>query len=285
MLQYGFRSHGIALELVLAKTLPDVTADGDQIGQVVMNLLINAQQALAGVQDERRVCVQTGLDPGRSSRDPRVWLRVSDNGPGVGNAARERVFEPFSTTKPDGIGTGLGLPVSRSMAREHGGELSLEPASSQGNAVFRLSLLISGKAESDTLPAALDEAGTSLQARILVVDDEAELAEMMREMLESAGHEVATAESGALALPLLAAARFDLVVSGLRMPVMNGAGLRREISAHHPHHPHLARSMLFVTGDTLSPDASEFLRRARCASLDKPFYKASLLARVAELLR
>ena len=104
----------------------------------------------------------------------------------------------------------------------------------------------------------------------------------MREMLESAGHEVATAESGALALPLLAAARFDLVVSGLRMPVMNGAGLRREISAHHPH---LARSMLFVTGDTLSPDASEFLRRARCASLDKPFYKASLLARVAELLR
>ena len=135
MLQYGFRSHGIALELVLAKTLPDVTADGDQIGQVVMNLLINAQQALAGVQDERRVCVQTGLDPGRSSRDPRVWLRVSDNGPGVGNAARERVFEPFSTTKPDGIGTGLGLPVSRSMARELGGELSLEPASSQGNAV------------------------------------------------------------------------------------------------------------------------------------------------------
>ena len=111
---------------------------------------------------------------------------------------------------------------------------------------------------------------------------------MMREMLESTGHEVATAESGTLALPLLAAARFDLVVSDLHMPDMDGAGLRREISAHHshhPHHPHLARSMLFVTGDTLSPDASEFLRRARCASLDKPFYKASLLARVAELLR
>ena len=282
MLQYGYRTHGIELEMDLTDALPAVTADGDQIGQVVMNLLVNAQQALAGAQGARCVRVQTGLEPRRESREPRVWLRVSDNGPGVAGAARERVFEPFFTTKPEGVGTGLGLAVSRSLARDHGGDLMLEAASPQGGASFRLSLPISGVAEADTVPAPLPELGASLQSRVLVVDDEPELAEVMRDMLESAGHEVAIAESGAVALELLATARFDAIVSDLRMPDMDGAGLWREVSARHPL---LARSMLFVTGDTLSPDAREFLRSARCASLDKPFSKADLLARVAELLR
>ncbi|MGM9481172.1 PAS domain-containing hybrid sensor histidine kinase/response regulator [Roseateles sp. NT4] len=286
MLQYGYRSHGITLELALDETAPDVNADGDQIGQVVMNLLINAQQALASVQGLRRVSVQTGLEPRRANREPRVWLRVSDSGPGVAEAARDRVFEPFFTTKAEGIGTGLGLAVSRSIARDHGGELLLEPAGLDGGggASFRLSLPISGLAGADSVPGALHEpeAEPSLQARVLVVDDEAELADLIREMLESAGYEVATAESGAVALALLTEARFDAIVSDLRMPVMDGAGLWREVSARHPS---LARRMLFVTGDTLSPDAAEFLRRARCAALDKPFSKAALLAQVAELLR
>ena len=282
MLQYGYRTHGIALELSLAEALPDIHADGDQIGQVVMNLLVNAQQALAGAQGARRVRVQTGMEPQREDREPRVWLRVSDNGPGVSEAARDQVFEPFFTTKSEGNGTGLGLAVSRSLAREHGGGLTLEPATALGGACFRLSLPVSGIAATDTMPAALPETSAPLQARVLVVDDEVELADVMREMLEGAGHEVATAESGAVALELLATARFDAIVCDLRMPDMDGAGLWREVSARHPQ---LACHMLFVTGDTLSPDAREFLRRARCAALDKPFLKADLLARVADLLR
>ena len=106
-------------------------------------------------------------------------------------------------------------------------------------------------------------------------------ADLMRSMLERAGHEVATAESGKLALAMLDAARFDAIVSDLRMPDMDGAALWREVCARHPL---LAHHMLFVTGDTLSPDASEFLRGSHCASLDKPFSKTDLLARVAALL-
>ncbi len=281
MLLYGYRTHGIELEMTLAEALPRVNADGDQIGQVVMNLLVNAQQALAGAEGVRRVRVQTGLETRRDDREPRVWLRVADNGPGVSGALRERVFEQFFTTKPEGTGTGLGLAVSRSLARDHGGDLMLEPASAQGGASFRLSLPIRGVAGPDTVPAALPEAGASLQARVLVVDDEPELAGLMRDMLEGAGYDVATAESGAVALELLSVARFDAIVSDLRMPDMDGAGLWRDVSARHPL---LARCMLFVTGDTLSPDAREFLRSSRCASLDKPFSKADLLARVAVLL-
>jgi len=282
MLQYGYRSHDIGLELMLAEALPELHADGDQIGQIVMNLLVNAQQALAGSHGPRRVHVQTGLELMRESREPRVWLRVSDNGAGVQDAARDQVFEPFFTTKPEGMGTGLGLAVSRSLAREHGGTLTLEPTSPLGGASFRLSLPISSSAENEAVPAVLHDMAVSLQQRVLVVDDEPELADVMREMLEGVGYDVATAESGAVALELLATARFDAIVSDLRMPDMDGAELWREVSAHHSH---LARSMLFVTGDTLSPDAREFLRGARCASLDKPFSKKDLLARVAQLLR
>ena len=123
--------------------------------------------------------------------------------------------------------------------------------------------------------------GGHKSARVLVVDDEPEIAELMRDMLEGAGYEVATAESGAVALALLETARFDAIVSDLHMPDMDGATLWRQIEQHHPA---LARRILFVTGDTLSPGAREFLREAHCTGLDKPFSKADLLAAVAQLL-
>ena len=282
MLQYGYRTHGIELDIQLGEALPPVNADPDQIGQIVLNLLVNAQQALAGRSGSRRVTVQTGVEPRRETREPRVWLRVVDNGPGVTEVLRSRIFEPYFTTKPEGHGTGIGLAVSRSMAREHGGDLVLEPArGADEGASFRLSLPISGVAEAESVPGALPMPGASLTARVLVVDDEIELSALMRDMLEAAGYDVATAESGVVALELLATARFDAIVSDLRMPDMDGASLWRAVVKSHPS---LARNMLFVTGDTLSPDARDFLRKSRCPALDKPFSKSDLLGKLAELL-
>jgi two-component system NtrC family sensor kinase len=281
MLRYGYRTHGIELDIQLGEALPPVIADPDQIGQIVLNLLVNAQQALAGRGAMRRVTVQTGVEPRRETREPRVWLRVVDNGPGVTDALRSRIFEPYFTTKPEGHGTGIGLAVSRSMARDHGGDLVLEADRGDGGASFRLSLPISGVAEAESVPGALPMLGASLTARVLVVDDEIELAALMRDMLEAAGYEVATAESGMVALELLETARFDAIVSDLRMPDMDGASLWRAVSKSRPS---LAHSMLFVTGDTLSPDAREFLRSSRCPALDKPFSKSDLLGKLADLL-
>ena len=281
MLQYGYRTHGIELDIQLGEALPPVNADPDQIGQIVLNLLVNAQQALAGRGAMRRVTVQTGVEPRRETREPRVWLRVVDNGPGVTEALCSRIFEPYFTTKPEGHGTGIGLAVSRSMARDHGGDLMLEPDRGDGGASFRLSLPISGVAEAESVPSALPVLGASLTARVLVVDDEIELSALMRDMLEAAGYDVATAESGVVALELLATARFDAIVSDLRMPDMDGASLWRAVAKSHPA---LARNMLFVTGDTLSPDAREFLRSSRCPALDKPFSKSDLLGKLADLL-
>lgn len=282
MLAYVLRSHGIAVELDLLPGLPPVKADGDQIGQIVLNLIVNAQQALGARDHGRRLTVSTGLAPmtdGDRRRTPRVWLRVRDNGPGISAELRERIFEPFFTTKSEGVGTGLGLAVSRSIARDHGGELTLQDDG--GGACFCLQLPVSGEPEaSETEPAPL-AATDEREARLLVVDDEPEIAELIGEMLGGAGYEVMTAESGAVALAMLAEARFDAIVSDLHMPDIDGAQLWREVKAQYPA---LARRMLFVTGDTLSPIARQFLSEARCDSLNKPFSKQELLARITALL-
>lgn len=285
MLGYTFRSHGIVLELALDEQLPEIAADGDQIGQVVLNLLVNAQQALAATDGERRVRIATGLEapreptPGAASREQRVWLRIADNGPGVPDALRDRLFEPFFTTKPEGLGTGLGLAVSRGIVREHGGDLVAERP--EAGACFRMSLPRSGRGQAEPEAAAAPPPEVPARARVLVVDDEDELADLMRAMLESAGYEVLTAESGAVAIELLAEANVDAIVSDLRMPEVDGAGLWRAVAERHPR---LAQRMLFVTGDTLSPGAQRFLAEARCPSLDKPFSKADFIAAVKKLL-
>jgi len=227
------------------------------------------------------VRVQTGLERATAERPGQVWLCVSDNGPGVAAAHRPRLFEPFFTTKAEGDGTGLGLAVSRSLARDHGGDVTLEATAEQAGASFRLALPLQEGAVAKPAKAAPPESSAAPQARLLVVDDEVDLAALMRDMLEGGGYEVATAESGEVALELLDTARFDAIVSDLRMPDMDGPGLWREVTARHPR---LAERMLFVTGDTLSPDARQFLSTSKGLWLDKPFSKADLLAKVATLL-
>jgi PAS domain S-box-containing protein len=277
LLGYSLRSSGIRLELNLAQQLPELAADPDRLGQLVMNLIVNAQQALASQDGERRISITSGV--GAEGRQ--LWVRVADNGPGIAAGLREQVFTPFFTTKGEGAGeaqgTGLGLAVARGVAREHGGELLLEDTA--GGASFLLSLPLAGGAlPAVAAPAPIDD--VQRQRRILVVDDEQELASLMREALEGAGFEVMTAESGLVALELLAEASFEAIVSDLRMPGMDGAALWRAVKARQPK---LATRMLFVTGDTLSPGAAEFLREAGCLVLEKPFAPAEMVAQVRAL--
>ncbi len=278
ILAYGLRSHGVHLSLQLDPHQPDIDADGDQLGQVVMNLLVNAQQALASLPaSARSIQVSTGhsLTPGAQQ----VWLRVADSGEGIPAALRERVFEPFFTTKSEGSGTGLGLAVSRGIAKEHGGELVLEDTATGASFVLSLPLGHSDAVTAGTTPDAPPDTRT---ARVLVIDDEPEIAELVTLMLDSAGHEACIAEDGTVALAMVEEAQFDAVISDLHMPGMDGPELWRHLLARQPA---LARRTLFVTGDTLSPAVSAFLNASGCSALSKPFGKTDLLAAVDALLR
>lgn len=273
LLQYNLRTAGVVIEQRLQPELPDVVGDADQLGQVLLNLLVNAQQAVAQVEPPRRVLIETG------ARADAVWLRVADSGVGVSGEHRERIFDPFVTTKSEGAGTGLGLALSRSIVAEHGGTLQLESASPLGRgASFCIELPVRSTAGRAVVRPAAAQAPAAATMRVLVVDDEPEVTAMMRDALEAAGYEVATAESGLVALALLDESRFDAAVSDLRMPDMDGAALWRAIRARDPE---LARRFLFVTGDALSPLVSDFRRESGAEGIEKPFTADDLVQRVS----
>jgi two-component system NtrC family sensor kinase len=135
MLQYTLRTHRIDVETDLADGLPAVLVDADQILQLVTNLLAHAQHALDGAQGMRRVVLRTGASQ-RSDGHALQWLRVADTGPGISGDVLPNIFDPSVTTRGDAIGSGLVLPLSRSLARAHGGDLVVEETGPSGTTML-----------------------------------------------------------------------------------------------------------------------------------------------------
>jgi len=271
---YALKSGDIDVATDLAGDLPPVWGDPDQLAQVVMNLVVNAQQALMERPGPRRLTVASRPRSG----DGTVALTVRDNGPGIPEAVRSRIFEPFFTTKPDGVGTGIGLAICRGIVDGHGGQLSVGEAAG-GGAEFRVVLPAAAPADRP------DAGGSGPRARsprrtVLVVDDEADLRAMVADMLRPDGHGVIVAASGREALEVLAREPVDLVLCDLRMPDLDGPGLHERLCSDFPA---LAERVAFVTGDTLSPAANAFLKRTGAPVLTKPFAPAELRAMVARL--
>jgi two-component system NtrC family sensor kinase len=278
VVDYGVRTGGIDLTLDLAPDLPPSWADGDQLQQVVTNLIVNAQQAMAEQDGPRRLRIATRFDTAGQLR-----LEVDDSGPGVPPAIRSRIFEPFFTTKPAGMGTGVGLSLCHSIVDAHGGTIAIEDAPGGG---ARLLVLLPHVAPPDNAAAALPKgvpaAAAPAAARcILVVDDEADIARSLAEILCDAGHQVEIAANGRAALECLGRRAFDLILSDLRMPDLDGPALYRALLARDDGWP--AR-MVFLTGDTLSPAAIAFLDKAARPCIEKPFNAGEVRRVVADAL-
>jgi CheY-like chemotaxis protein len=205
-----------------------------------------------------------------------VEVELVDNGPGVPPEHRRRLFEPFFTTKPQGAGTGLGLSFSLGVAEAHGGTLEL--VGKGPGAAFRLTLPANGVPARREAPAAAMLSATHGDA--LVVDDEADIAEIIAELLGKQGYRVEIARNGSEAKTRLAARDFDLVLSDLRMPDVDGPALHAWLAANKPH---LLDRLGFVTGDTMGPNAVRFLGASGRPTLEKPFTPQSLRAFVARV--
>jgi PAS domain S-box-containing protein len=271
---YAIRTSSIEVALDLSKNIPLILADADQLHQVLLNLIINAQQSLQDQPAPRRIGVTSCFD----FLADVVCITVADNGPGIPEPLRPRVFEPYFTTKPTGIGLGVGLAVSLGIVEAHGGTLTVH-CPIEGGAVFTIALPV-GAVEAPGADAGPSWKPSASQRTILIVDDEEEIREALAEILTGARHRVVTASSGREALERMAAEHYDVILTDIRMPDLDGRALYQEIEQRWPGQ---GARVVFVTGDTLASALREFVSESGRPVIEKPFLPSEVRRVVAEL--
>ncbi|NIA71795.1 PAS domain S-box protein [Pelagibius litoralis] len=262
---YSLRTANIDIIVDIDPKVPPVWADPDQMNQVVTNLTVNAQQAMMEVRERpRELKITARYDNHRQE----VVLEVADTGTGIPEEICSRVFEPFFTTKEIGEGTGIGLAVSHRIVEAHDGRIRVDSEVGRGS-TFTVSLPASWEKTREPSSNKKTVAGClGAKASILIIDDEPDVAQMLCDILATQGHRVETAESGEKALTMLDASSFDVILSDVRMPHLDGPSLYAALERRDPD---LLKRTAFVSGDTLSPSARAFLKRVHRPFIEKPF--------------
>jgi signal transduction histidine kinase/ActR/RegA family two-component response regulator len=262
----------VKLRLSIAEGIPAVLADQGQLEQVLMNLAINARDAMphGGI-------LTIGAAAATVHGSPTAEITVSDNGIGIPEHLRERIFEPFFTTKEPGKGTGLGLSTVYGIVTQSGGRIDVDSTEGVGT-TFRI-LLPAAKeecpeAESEPLASSLPR-GTET---ILLVEDESSVRNLARRTLESCGYTVLPASDPIEALQLAETARVDLVLSDIRMPHMTGTAMIEQFLLEHP-----APVVVFMSGYAEEAVIADS-RSMRASFIRKPFTPATLARTIREAL-
>jgi PAS domain S-box-containing protein len=250
-----------------AADLPRVRANASRLGQVFVNLLINAAHAIdEGHAETNEVRVRASSSADRKS----VIVEIEDTGAGMPPKIVARIFDPFFTTKPVGVGIGLGLSISHQIVQSIGGEMSVTSTVGQGT-TFRVTLRAS-VAEPFLEP--VETTGSSTPPlRILMIDDEAAVGRAVRALLEP-DHEVVPVTRAKTALSrLVAGETFDVILCDLMMPEMSGIEFYMELVRLVPHYQD---RVVFVTGGAFTEQAREFLARTKHTRIEKPFTEEQL---------
>ncbi len=257
---YELAVKDIGLELDLDPRLPETMVDANQIQQVFFNIIINAEHAMVGANGHGTLSV-------RSWREKDVVrLTFHDDGPGMAPETLRRIFDPFFTTKETGEGTGLGLTICYGIMEDHGGRIWAESQPGRGTS-FTVELPILEGAQAPSGPEEQPEPAAGGRS-FLVVDDEESIRRLLGSILRDDGHHVDTAGNGKEALEHLAHRRYDVIVTDIKMPDMDGRSLYQRLLDTDPE---LARRTIFITGDTVNPDTRDFLRSVTNPCLPKPF--------------
>jgi nitrogen-specific signal transduction histidine kinase/CheY-like chemotaxis protein len=251
---------------------PRVFGNESRLGQLVLNLLLNAVEAIPeGRAAENEIRLSLGTDS-----SGRVVLAVSDTGVGVEESAIPQLFDPFFTTKPVGVGTGLGLSICHGIVNALGGEIAVESVVGKGS-TFRVTLPASNQVEA---PAASAPATCASRSRVLIIDDEPRVARALADLLGTK-HDVDVEVSASRALErFIQGERFDVICCDLMMPNMTGMELQDALDERVPE---LARRTLYMTGGAFTPRAREFLHRIGNRALEKPFSVADVERAIARI--
>jgi CheY-like chemotaxis protein len=255
--------------------VPLIRGSRAALGQVFLNLLVNAAQAIpAGNAFGNVITIVTAFDGNG------VTVDITDTGSGIAPDVLPRVFDPFFTTKAVDEGTGLGLSICQRIVTDHGGRLTIESELGRGS-VCRLWLPTSRRPElapgrSSERVSSPSEVGPERRARILVIDDELKIGEVIAHVL-SRRHEVVAVQDAQAAFDLLEGGQtFDVVLCDVMMPNIGG----REVFDAFARWPAMRPALIFMTGGVFSDEASAFLERAQRPILYKPFTASELEAMV-----
>jgi PAS domain S-box-containing protein len=289
--RYAMETHGVLCELVLSDAPAFVAADPAQLEQVMLNLLVNARQALEAMTG----AAIAGRAPPSATRTPMIVIRtsvrgnavaleISDNGPGIAAAELPRIWDPFWTTKEEGEGTGLGLSVVHGIVTQHGGTIDVETRLGAGTTfVISLPTLgpdgVDGRVTTEAVPIGSPTSRAERPLDILVIDDEEVIVGLLVRYFSSRGHAVVAAHEGQQALRVAQRSSFDVVICDLRMPGMDGAEVIRRLKEL----PSCARARFILsTGDTATPAVRQRIEGlALAAVVDKP-YEVETLRRIVE---
>jgi signal transduction histidine kinase len=268
----------------LAAELPATWGDAGRINQVLLNLLINAQHALREQAAPGTISIRSWAEHSGSlegERAERIYIAITDNGPGIAAELMPHIFEPFFTTKPVGQGTGLGLSVCYGIIADHGGRILAESQPGHG-ATFTIELPVRVAVAEQLLPTAAQTGwpvAPPRGQRILLVEDDSSVVYLVRSVLEH-GNMLVIAADGRQALDLLPEQRFDLVLCDLRMPGMGGREFYQNLQIAAPT---LIGRLLFISGDTTSTATRDFLQQSGRPLLSKPFTPNDLYHAIAAL--
>jgi signal transduction histidine kinase len=252
---------------------PLVSANESRLGQVILNLIVNAAQAMPeGNVGGNLLRVAT-----RTTEDGRAAIDVSDTGCGIPRQNLERIFDPFYTTKPVGVGTGLGLAICHRIVSELGGAIEVDSELGRGT---RFRVVLPPATAERAVQAGAPRPGVRHRVRVLVVDDEHAIGRALERTLR-AHHDVVSLPSAKEALARIAEGeRFDVIVSDLMMPELTGMELHARLLSIAQDQ---ASRMIFMTGGAFTATAREFLQRVSNPRIDKPVESANLLALIAGL--
>ncbi|MEM9454591.1 MAG: ATP-binding protein [Myxococcota bacterium] len=260
--------------------VPAVAAEASKLGQVFLNLVINAVQALpVGEAARHEILVRTHTDD-----DGNAIIEVCDTGPGIPMHLASRIFEPFVTTKPRNVGTGLGLSICHNIVTSLDGQISAHPRAPRGT-VFRVRLPPSGRpVHRESAPPPEPSRSSRMSGvgrRVLIIDDDPLVASALRRLLATG--EVEVADSGRQGIELLRGSdEFEVVLCDLMMPEVSGMDVYETVLEEHPE---MAERFIFMTGGAFTNRARAFLESVPNPKLEKPFDGKTLRAMVAQHAR
>lgn len=272
---YHLNTSNIKVTTKLDPDLPITVADGGQLQQVFLNLIINAGTEMKLAHGKGKLQIKT------EKVEDNIRISFKDDGPGITKENLEKIFNPFFTTRQVGEGTGLGLSICYGIVTEHGGKIWAESKPGKG-ATFIVELPI--VTEPEQLPlaeASAEETHKVAKARILVVDDEVTVRDLLKRTLEEEGHKVECVDNAADALELVQKKRYSLILLDVKMPGMSGPELYRRMEKITKSLP---RRVVFVTGDVIGTGTQEFLKKTRARYIAKPFDVAQIKKEINSIL-